>query len=87
MHGKGFKANRETLEYDNGVSSGMNGGPIAVVRALTEFEREYYLIGVHLRDNKNLKKGVRLTKEKFDEVSEIVEFTFLNESLDDLFYG
>ena len=31
--------------------------------------------------------GVRLTKEKFDEVVDIVEYFFLKESLDDAFYN
>lgn len=66
------------LEYDNGACSGMNGGPISVSRAISATSIEHYIIGVHLKEKSaTTKVGVRLTKEKFDEISEIVSFFYL----------
>lgn len=74
VRSKGAKAEKETFEYESNAISGMNGGPIAITRIVTESYSEHYLIGVHLKDKlsvqtkatKNIKVGVRLTKEKFD---------------------
>ncbi|KAL4509963.1 hypothetical protein ABPG72_010156 [Tetrahymena utriculariae] len=88
---KAIKLGKEVYEYENDATSGMNGGPIAIQRIHSETFIEYFIFGIHLR-NKSLanptgaKIGVRLTKDKFDEIQDIIEWFFLKESLDDAFY-
>ena len=60
------------LEYGLDTSGGQNGGPIFLERIESETYSEFYLVGIHIGFNGKKNHGIRINKQKFEILKEII---------------